>query len=98
MVRLKSLPPTRSSRPPIPRDEPATPALGLTELLGAIPRRTVEPARLTTKKLDPRAAFLFGLIDGRATLETVLDASGLPRAVAFDLVGELVRLGFVSLD
>jgi len=47
--------------------------------------------------LDPRAGFVVSLVDGRCTVEMLLDISGMPADETLDILRELVRLGAVEL-
>jgi hypothetical protein len=47
--------------------------------------------------LDHRAGFLLSLIDGQATLEDVIDASGMPRLAALRILTELVDRDVIVL-
>ena len=66
--------------------------------LARIPTRRVRPEELVRRDVDHRAAFLFGFVDGRTSLETILDSCGLPRGEALELLTELVRLELIALD
>jgi hypothetical protein len=47
--------------------------------------------------IDHRAGFLMSLIDGRTTVEAILDVCAMPRWLALRVLGELIREGLVRL-
>ncbi len=47
--------------------------------------------------VDPTASLLLGFVDGRTTLERVLDASEIPMLDALRALGDLVEAGVVAL-
>ncbi len=55
--------------------------------------RPFDPA----EALDPTAALLLGFVDGRTTLERVLDASEMPMLDALRALCDLVEWGVVAL-
>jgi hypothetical protein len=65
--------------------------------LFAVPWLVVTYPDLQKLPLDARAGFVVSLIDGRCTVEMILDVSGMPEDEALDILRELVRLGAVEL-
>ena len=47
--------------------------------------------------LDSRAGFVLSLIDGRCTVEMILDRAGLPEDEAIDILNSLRQLGVIEL-
>jgi HD-GYP domain-containing protein (c-di-GMP phosphodiesterase class II) len=47
--------------------------------------------------LDPRAAFLLSMVDGAASMDEIVDASGMPSSDAERLVGDLVARGLIAV-
>jgi HD-GYP domain-containing protein (c-di-GMP phosphodiesterase class II) len=94
-----SLPPLRSSAPP-PRGRSSAPykPSGSEALspLQRVPRVLMTPSEIARLPLDPRAGFLLSFMDGSSTVETVLDACGLPREDAVHLVMELLGHGAIE--
>jgi hypothetical protein len=68
----------------------------LTQLEG-VPSLIVPVQQLSTLGVDHRAGFIATFIDGVSTLEMVLDACGLPRALALGLIADLVRRGAIAI-
>jgi hypothetical protein len=65
--------------------------------LFAVPWLVVSYLDLQRLPLDSRAGFILSLIDGRCTVQTMLDISGMPEEETLDLLRELLRLGAVEL-
>jgi hypothetical protein len=57
--------------------------------------RTVD--QLKTLPLDPRAALLVSLMDGRCTVEMILDMSGIREDDAIDILARMLELGIIEL-
>jgi hypothetical protein len=47
---------------------------------------------------DPRETFLLSRIDGKATVDVVLDIAGMPRDEAFAMLCDLMARGLVAFD
>ena len=65
--------------------------------LSAVPWLVVTYDELRRLPLDKRRGFLVSLIDGRCTVEMLLDVSGMPEDETLDILRELVGLGAVEL-
>ena len=65
--------------------------------LSAVPWLVVTYDELRRLPLDKRTGFIVSLIDGRCTVEMLLDVSGMPEDETLDIIRELLRLGAVEL-
>lgn len=63
----------------------------------AVPWLVVTYDDLRGLPLDPRAGFVASLIDGKSTVEVLLDVSGMPEDETLEILRELVRLGAVEM-
>ncbi len=86
--------PALSSMPPSSRLAPASLALGSLE---AVPYLVLDDAALRDRKLDPQAAFVLGLLDGRMTIESVLDVCPLGTHRVLRILGSLLSDGVIAL-
>ena len=66
--------------------------------LKAVPRILVGPAEIAELRIDHRAGFLLGVIDGMQTLEEILDVCAMPAAEALEVVKRLVDLGVIAIE
>jgi hypothetical protein len=66
-------------------------------VLFTVPWLVMSYVDLQKLPLDARAGFLVSLIDGKCTVEMLLDISGMPEDETLDILRELVRLGAVEL-
>ena len=66
--------------------------------LTRVPIVTVRDVNLRWLGLDHRAGFLLSRIDGHASLEEILDVSGMPRLEALRTLVELCEAGALSFD
>jgi hypothetical protein len=64
----------------------------------AVPRRVVAWSSLEGKGLSSKALYILSLIDGVATVETIIDCSAIPVLVAYDALEWLVNEGTVALE
>jgi hypothetical protein len=62
-----------------------------------IPRLMVDPKELRTKALDPRAGFLLSQVDGRTSIEMLLDLGTMPRLETLRLLYELTIDGVIEM-
>jgi len=62
-----------------------------------VPRRAQRDATLVEMPLDPVYLFVHGFIDGWATVDAIVDATGLPRSVALHALFALTQCGAVTL-
>jgi hypothetical protein len=58
----------------------------------------VSATTLRTLPLDHRAGFLVWLIDGRSTVESILDACPMAREHALAMLGVLAAHGVIAVD
>ncbi len=65
--------------------------------LHRVPWLIVGYDELRRHPLAPRHGFLLSLVDGRCTVEMIVDMSGLERGEAIALLAELVRRGVLEL-
>jgi hypothetical protein len=65
--------------------------------LSAVPWLVVTFEDLRRLPLDARAGFVVSRIDGRSSVEMLLDLCALPEGETLDIVAELVRLGAIEL-
>ena len=63
----------------------------------AIPRQRVPWSELSRRTLSRSEAFLLYCIDGKTTVEDIIDASAMPPLVAFETLDALIREGLVDL-
>lgn len=66
--------------------------------LDQVPRVSVESDRLRWLSLDHRAGFMLSLIDGRSSVEELLDISGMPRFQALKILCELLDQDVILLS
>jgi hypothetical protein len=86
-----------TKRPPIPRTDPVSmPPPPDSIRLGLKPRPRAQKD-LATAPLDAREAFLLSLVDGRMTVQDIVDAAAMPKAEAIAILQRLVRLDLVEL-
>lgn len=64
----------------------------------AKPRVVKHEAELVDVPLEPRAAFLLGLIDGKSRVQTLIDISGMEEADVVELLERLLVFGVISVD
>jgi hypothetical protein len=74
-------------------NEEVRPAVSLV----ATPWLVLSHVDLQRLPLDSRAGFVLSLIDGRCTVQMLLDISSMPEDETIDILRELVRLGAVEL-
>jgi hypothetical protein len=65
------------------------------DFLTRVPRLTVPAAELTLQPLDHRSGFLVSLVDGRSTVETILDLCAMPSDEALQILQGLIERGVV---
>ncbi|HEY1697982.1 MAG TPA: hypothetical protein VGG39_37740 [Polyangiaceae bacterium] len=64
--------------------------------LHSVPWLVMTHDELRTLPLDNRGGHVLSLVDGRCTVEMILDISALPEDEAFDLLRELADLGAIE--
>jgi hypothetical protein len=67
------------------------------EFLATIPHLAIPPEELHAAELDHREYFLISLLDGRTSIETLIDICGMPSEEALALLDGLVRRGILGL-
>ena len=63
-----------------------------------VPRLIMGPEQLRWLTLDHRAGFLLSCVDGRSSIDEILDVSGMPGLDALRLLYELVQEGVIEVD
>jgi hypothetical protein len=69
----------------------------MASIASRIPALAIERAQLMRLHLDHHAGFLLSLVDGRTTVETLLDLSGMQTDETLRLLDELIGQGVVTL-
>jgi hypothetical protein len=83
--------------------EPSEPASTQREIPSAgdyfsrIPRLAVEAQHLTLLVLDHREGFVLSRVDGKSTIETILDVCAMPAEEALAIVESLVERGVLLI-
>ena len=90
-----------------PTPPAGTPNLSLKELeatlfeqLGGkrrVPKLAIDPHHITLLALDHKSGFLLSLVDGKCTLDEILDIAGLPRVDALRILSELREKGVLKI-
>jgi hypothetical protein len=65
--------------------------------LDAVPRTVMAGADLGKLSLDHRAGFVLTFVDGMSSVETLIDASGLPRGELLRILRDLVLAGVLKV-
>jgi hypothetical protein len=65
--------------------------------LERVPSVIVQRTQLRWLSIDHRAGFVLSLVDGRSSLEMILDVCGMPRLDAMRILHELVQQKIVAL-
>ena len=98
--RKTSRPPRRRSARPAPvRGGTETPYVAIDALLPlkAVPWLVATYDKLQRMSLDERSGFLLSFIDGRMTVEMILDVCCIERSEAIALLVNLVNRGAIAL-
>jgi hypothetical protein len=66
--------------------------------LDLVPRLALSRRALLVQPLDHRAGFIVSLIDGKCSVETILDLSAMRRTEALRILRELATMGVVDFD
>ena len=99
----RAMPLTRRDRATIPDVGEAPDASGTQSdirrvvPMQAVPWLVVTLEQLRRLPLDGRAGFIVSLIDGRCTVEMLLDVAGLPEDEVIALLAQLAELGAIEL-
>lgn len=91
--------PARSLRPPVTVDEVGATALKIarsTRREGA-PKLVASRAIVARAPIDTRSAFVLSLVDGRNTVDAIVDMAGMPADEVKAILGRLARLGLIEL-
>ena len=65
---------------------------------GRVVRHAMLRAHVAGMTLDHRAGFLLSRIDGKTTIEELLDVSGMPPDEALGILRDLLQKGVISVD
>lgn len=65
--------------------------------LRRVPVLRIALSELGALPLDPRAAFILSNVDGRMTIENILDVCAMPSHEAAQIIDELIDLGVIRL-
>jgi hypothetical protein len=89
----------RTSRPPIRIDEVGdmAVAIAMKAVRTAAPKLLKTRGELTNAPIDHRDGFVISLIDGKMSVQAIVDISGMPSADILDILERLARLGIVAL-
>jgi hypothetical protein len=63
-----------------------------------VPRVVLSPARIAALPIDHRAGFLLAHIDGRQSMEEILDVCAMPEEEALGLLEALTAMGVIELE
>lgn len=91
--------PTPRSRPPVTVDEVGATALKIarsTRREGA-PKLIASRAIVARAPIDTRSAFVLSLVDGRNTVDAIVDMAGMPADEVKTILERLARLGLIEL-
>ena len=89
----------RSNRPPVTVDEVGATAVKIarTSRRESAPKLLASRALIAKAPIDTRAAFVLSLVDGRNTVDAIVDMSGMLEDEVKAILGRLARLGLISL-
>ncbi len=62
------------------------------------PRLLITPREISGLPMDPRAAFLLGHVDGKQSMEEILDVCAMPESEALELLDRLRSMGVIAID
>lgn len=79
-------------------DEPPSGVRLKREMLASVPRLAVSTRELMAMPLDHRAGFIASFVDGKFTVEMIVDASAMPEDEALALLGNLAARGVIVLS
>jgi len=88
----------RSSRPPVTVDEVGVTAVKLARgtRRESAPKLLASRAVIAKAPIDTRAAFVLSLVDGRNTVDAIVDMSGMLEDEVKAILDRLARLGLIS--
>jgi hypothetical protein len=88
----------RSGRPPVTVDEVGATAVKIARTTRQTAPKLVASRGIIAKApIDTRAAFVLSLVDGRNTVDAIIDMSGMLEDEVKTILGRLARLGLISL-
>ncbi len=89
----------RSNRPPVTVDEVGAAAVKLarTTRRETAPKVLASRALIAKAPIDTRAAFVLSLVDGRNTVDAIIDMAGMPEDEVRAILERVARLGLISL-
>lgn len=61
------------------------------------PKVLASRALIAKAPIDTRAAFVLSLVDGRNTVDAIIDMAGMPEDEVRAILGRVARLGLISL-
>jgi hypothetical protein len=100
-MRAKPQPSSSSSRsrPPVTVDEVGATALKIarTTLREGAPKLLASRATVSKAPIDTRSAFVLSLVDGRNTVNAIVDMAGMPEDEVKSILERLARLGLIQL-
>jgi hypothetical protein len=88
-----------AARPAVTVDEVGTAAVKLarSSRRESAPRLVASRAVIAKAPIDTRAAFVLSLVDGRNTVDALVDMSGMPEDEVKAILSRLARLGLIAL-
>jgi len=89
----------RSQRPPVTVDEVGATALKIarTTRREGSPKLVASRAIVSKAPIDTRSAFVLSLVDGRNTVDAIVDMAGMPGEEVKAILERLARLGLIQL-
>lgn len=88
----------RPSRPAVRVDDVGPAAVKLARSRrSAAPRLIAPRAKVAKAPIDSRAAFVLSLVDGRNTVDALVDMAAMPEEEVREILARLARLGLISL-
>ena len=87
------------SRPPVTVDQVGAAAVKIarTTRRDSAPKLIASRQIIAKAPIDTRSAFVMSLVDGRNTVESLIDMAGMPEAEVRAILDRLARLGLISL-
>ena len=89
----------RSNRPPVTVDEVGAAAVKIarSSRRESAPKLLASRALIAKAPIDTRAAFVLSLVDGRNSVDAIIDMSGMLEDEVKAILARLARLGLISL-
>jgi hypothetical protein len=82
---------------PVTVDKVGDAAVRMARSQKGAPRLLASKAAIASAPIDARAAFVLARVDGRTTVDAIVDMSGMPEADVKEILARLARLGLISL-